>query len=249
MDNDKKLDIKNRIKFIEELELDIPKIEKEIEITSENPTAAVDAGSLQSFVAYLDSQGKSDVLNSTLLAQLAANKKFNREEKPEEWYKFYSNVLENVGWVLQAFDFNKYNASSASFETSKMILDVVAALCTGNELLIVRSTIKALNDLKTDDKRVKLFEQTSHTLKKGNFQIAVCSQENKQITMKIGCFYFSTAENVVRVLWHKFESGKTDMYQGAQVITLNTDTYSHVRDSVIKKLGNNAAKFIDELEI
>lgn len=245
--------INERIKFIQELELDIPIgdyiIGKRQFHTSDIPSAAVDGASLQSFVANLDFQGKSDVLNSTLLGQLAANKKFNREEKPEEWYNFYKSVLENVGWVLQEFNFNKYNASTASFETSKAIIEVLSALCTGNEILIVKSAIDALNALKTEDNRVTIFEQNSHSLKKGNFQISICNQQNRQITMKVGCFYFDTSENIVRVLWHKFNSSKCNMYSGGQVITLNEDIYSRVRDSVIKKLGDNALKFIDNLDI
>lgn len=55
--------------------------------------AYVDAGSLVSFVAGVSGQHKSDALNSTLLAQLAANKKFDREKQTVEWYDFYKNRL------------------------------------------------------------------------------------------------------------------------------------------------------------
>lgn len=245
--------INERIKFIQNLELDFPVgnfIKTSLKtFTSNTETAAVAGSSVQSFVANLDFQGKSDVLNSTLLAQLAANKKFNREEKPEEWYNFYKNVLENLGWVIQEFNFDKYNSSSATFDTSTAILGVLTALCSANELAIVKSTIDALNALKSEDNRVTIFEQNSHSLKKGNFQISICNQQNRQITMKIGCFYFDTSENVVRVLWHKFNSSKCSMYKGTQVVTLNEDIYSRVRDSVINKLGDNALKFIADLEI
>lgn len=42
-------------------------------------------------------------MNSTLLAQLAANKKFDRETDTANWYSEYANVLETVGWVVTSF--------------------------------------------------------------------------------------------------------------------------------------------------
>ncbi|NJN74880.1 MAG: hypothetical protein HC799_19910 [Limnothrix sp. RL_2_0] len=93
-------------------------------------TGYVNAGSLVSFVAGVSTEHQNDVLNSTLLAQLAANKKFDREKDTEQWYKFYREVLENVGWVIQEFDFQRYAPSGATFEMNKVVLDILAAIAT-----------------------------------------------------------------------------------------------------------------------
>jgi hypothetical protein len=53
----------------------------------------VDAGSLISFVAGVSAENRADILNSTLLAQLAANKQYNREQQTQEWYGMYREVL------------------------------------------------------------------------------------------------------------------------------------------------------------
>lgn len=247
-------DIITRINFIRDLELD-DYIEcpvnrfAAIDCSDEHGSAAVDGGSLTSFAADLDTQGQEDVLNSTLLAQLAANKKFDREKQTKEWYDFYKTVLEKVGWVVESFEFTKYNSSSASFETSKVVLDILASICSGQEMLVVASAVKALNDLSNDDKRVKIFESQSHSLEQGNFQVSHCVQSNDLISMKLGTFYFTTTEKVVRVLWHKFESAGCQFYRGAQKITLSDKIYSKVREDVITKLGDNAKKFIADLEI
>ena len=47
--------------------------------------ALVDAGSLVSFTSNLKGQQKEDVLNSSLLAQLAANKRYDRFNDSENW--------------------------------------------------------------------------------------------------------------------------------------------------------------------
>lgn len=64
-------------------------------------SANVDAASVVTFVDGLSQQQKEDVLNSTLLAQLAANKQHDRERDMVGWYGTYLSVLEGVGWVSQ----------------------------------------------------------------------------------------------------------------------------------------------------
>ena len=59
---------------------------------------------------------KSDILNSTLLAQL-----FNahdRYKQTDQRYKFYVNVLGKVGWVIQDVRFEEYTSHG---ETLKAI--------------------------------------------------------------------------------------------------------------------------------
>jgi len=56
----------------------------------DNPrTAFIDGGSAVSFVAGVTSLSQRDALNSCLLAQLAANKQYNRENDTVNWYNFY----------------------------------------------------------------------------------------------------------------------------------------------------------------
>jgi hypothetical protein len=81
--------------------------------TGEDEAGYVDAGALTSFVAGLTKTHKEDTLNSTLLAQLAVNKAYNRETQTKEWYAKYHEVLENVGWVISAFQFTEYETSAS----------------------------------------------------------------------------------------------------------------------------------------
>lgn len=239
--------------FIAELEL--PEISKStvgpnaLLLADDDPAAFVDAGSLVSFVAGVSATHKSDALNSTLLAQLAANKKYDRETHTVEWYKFYRDVLENVGWVVQAFDFVKYNASGTSFTVDAVIAEVLAAIATQNDKAIIDSTIKAVKALDKGDGRLSLWDDNSSKLDKGNFQIAACADTDGVLVMKLGTFYFSTDKRVTSVLWFTFSSSSTSMYKGGQAITLNEEVYKQVRQQVIDKLGERAQKFVGDLDI
>jgi len=206
-------------------------------------------GSLVSFVAGLAAAHKSDVLNSTLLAQLAANKKYDREKDTKEWYGFYRTVLENVGWVAQAFNFQKYHASGSTFTVDKVVVEILAAIATENEIAVVTETMNALKALSSGSGPLVLWDSSSHSASSGNFQIATCVESDSNVVMKNGSFYFSTSQSTSRFLWFSYSSSDMDLYKAGQSMTLNEDVYSQVRQQVIDKLGDRAQQFVADLDI
>jgi hypothetical protein len=249
-------DVTQRADFIDSLELeDVPSeiaaLEATpVEIADDAKAGYVNAGSLVSFVAGMTAQNKSDVLNSTLLAQLAANKKFKREEQPREWYEFYREVLERgCGWVVPAWKFAEFKAEGATFSVDEVVLKILKAFATQNDIAVVMETVEALKSLADKDRRLVLFERTTHTSRNGNFQIAASAESDGVAVMKIGSFYFTTSQTVTRILWMEFKGTDTSLYQAGQTCELNSEVYAKVREAVVRKLGDNAYKFIAEIEI
>lgn len=241
--------------FIDSLELEEPPPDilgleaAPVETADKTKAGYVNDGSLISFVAGMSAQNKSDVLNSTLLAQLAANKKFDREKKPQDWYGFYKYVLENVGWVLADFKFDKFSAGGATFSVDEVVLKVLAAIATKNDIAVVMETVEALKSLSDKDRRVVLFDSATHSSSNGNFQIAATAESDDVAVMKLGAFYFTTSQTVTRLLWMKFSNTQARFYQGGQTCNLNSEVYAKVRKQVSDKLGDKAVKFIAELPI
>ena len=99
--------------------------------TEGKPEAYVDNGSLVSFINNVPSQQRVDVLNSSLLAQLAANKKHDPYKDTENWFKFYAKVMKNVGWVIQDFEFTDYKTSEKDFKLSQLTLQILSGLVGG----------------------------------------------------------------------------------------------------------------------
>lgn len=242
-----------RIAFIDSLEIaDIPEPGKEfamraVSITANPPKAYVCGGSTVSFVAGVSPQSQRDGLNSTLLAQLAANKAHDRENDTVNWYKFYRNVLENVGWVIQDFSFARFEAQSQSFTMDKVVLDLIAAIGSNDEVAIAQATIDALKALPQKDGRLVLFESMSHSASKGNFQISIANEVGGVLTMRIAGGYFSTSQSVTNVLWFSYAKSQTSLYTAGQGITLNSQIYSQVRSQIVQKLGDKARIFVQEL--
>jgi len=210
---------------------------------------AVDAGSLVSFVSGVSKTHKEDVLNSTLLAQLAANKAWNREEQTVQWYDKYHEVLENIGWVISGFEFSKYKASGSQFEVEQVVLEVLAAIATGPQIAAAIAIMKALKEVSKGSKPFKLWDEQTNNGSKGNFQISSCIEDDSNVAMALGAFYFKATKVDFQFLWFKFSSDSTEIYKGGQVVVLNEEIYGTVRKAIKDKLGQKAVDYVAGIDI
>ena len=246
-----------RTAFVESLELAVTDkrmasmrsdSESTLVLTADKDTGFVDAGSTVTFVGGIPVARQEDVLNSTLLAQLAANKVFDRESQTEQWYGYYRNVLENIGWVITNFAFQHYNEASASLRLDKTALALIGAIASGNELVVLTKALEVLKDLDPNSKEATIFDGSGSGGDNGNFQLASCTQDpSGNVQSALGAFYFKANEHVGRFLWWSWKTKSINVYFSTQSVILNEKIYGTVRQAVIDKLGNNAKNFVARL--
>jgi hypothetical protein len=244
------------LEFVNSLEIAIP--DKFVGASSGDKTSKakppgkdnVDGGSLVSFVSDVSPQARSDALNSTLLAQLAATYKFNRFTQTEDWYNFYTKVLGGVGWVLQSFDFEQYSASGSTLKISDAIVDIATRTLSGPEVESIQTCIEALKSSDNTPWYDIFAKHSSGPSGNGNMQIGPCAQDSSgQLVMGLGCFYFSGVSTDERFFWIEYNSSTVHLFKAVQKSTLDNDVYKQVREAVIKKLGDNAKSMIHSLDI
>ena len=208
---------------------------------------------LQSFAAGLTVQQKSDVLNSTLLAQLAANKAYPTDTTGKYdvsgWYSKFSEVLLNLGWVSQNTFFKNYQMSGKSFTVDKALLEILTGLLEQNSLLLAKAAISALKDLPSTDNKFTLFNFNTCSDQMGNLSLGVCTESNGTVDYSFAAMYLETSKKIKQILFVDFSTSEFKLYAGTKTITLNSDVYAIVREEVVKKLNNMAAAYISALEI
>lgn len=213
-------------------------------------SAAVDGNTIATFIDGVTGQQKIDVLNSCLLAQLAANVKFDPQQAPVEWTKYYRGVLENIGWVIPQFTFRQLTTSQARFTMDAVILKLITGLLTDNEIEAVKATIEALKNLDAGDGRIRIFSQNSTENRVGNFQLdTVGVSAQGTISMKLTAYGFQTNEQVTNVLWFSFGGASTKLQVTRSTLVLNEQVFERLRDPIVTKLGNRAQDYIRGLEI
>jgi hypothetical protein len=205
--------------------------------------------SIISFVSNVTEQARQDVLNSTLIAQLAADKKFPEEGQMTDWFKKYQETLTNIGWTVQGKEFSKFQTSQSIFEMDNVIIDILTTAIGGSALAIIVKTIQAFKKLSDIDNRLLAFEKNTHTLTKGTFLIAIVDETNEALSMKIGAFLLTASNEIRQILFFKSTKDKTELSYSSSDCIFNSDVYSIVRNSVLTKLGNKASEYIAEIDI
>jgi hypothetical protein len=252
-------------------------------------SAYVAAASVVSFVDGVTGQQKEDLLNSTLLAQLAANHRFDREKDTLNWYGAYRTVLWGVGWRsetgsartplgraaptgpvglasrpmiprpliaadqpgaparLPGFVFTRVIATQPRFTASETVLSVMRSADGARTAVVAESSLETLRRLPDRDRRVVIFETSSHSTGRGNFQIVSASCGSDQVLrMTIVAVFFATDESVPRVISFTF-GRETQMCKAHDTMTLSPSDYGKVREQVIQQLGDQASAYIAQL--
>ena len=207
--------------------------------------AAVDAGSVVSFVDGLDPQDKEDVLFSTQFAQRAASEKADRFLEIGDWYRHYVGWLETLGWVGPQFGFTEFKLGESEMKMDAAALDIIAAIATGGQSAVLNKTLEVLGGMADDSKQITIFDFHSSVKFAGNFQMSsVQKSENGALSAALGAFHFRSAENRKKFLFFSWGKNDVNFWAGTQKLTLNQTLYSQIRDDVAGTLGEKAKKLI-----
>jgi hypothetical protein len=213
-------------------------------------TGAVDGNIVESFVDGVTGQQKNDVVNACLLAQLAANAKFNRFRQPVEWSQQYGTVLMNIAWVVPSFQFRGMHTSAQRFTMDQVVLKLVQSLLSPDQISKLKETMDAMKSLEDHDRRFVIFQRNASSQSDGNFQFnSVGTSADGTLSMKFNAYAFDTNTNVTNVLWFSFSSNSTTLKVSSSTFVLNEQVFSRLRDPILNKLGNRGIDYIGGLEL
>ena len=217
---------------------------------SDNLKAAVDAGSLLSFVDGLTAAERDDVLYSVQLAHRNATHEFDRFSQTQSWYQRYIEVMQLLGWVAENLAFTNYDQTEGQLRMDKAALALIAAIATQNQLAVLKEAVSALEKIADGDEAIRLFDFHTSTDIGGNFQMgAVQKTENGTLSMALGSFYFRSHDARKKFLFFGWGKNQVNFWTAAQKMTLNTTLYARGRDAVKQKLEATFPSFIAELKI
>jgi hypothetical protein len=224
-----------------------PALDESIQEATEQ--SYLNAKSIVSFVSGISPQNRQDVLNSVLLAQLAANKQFPNENQSLEWYTAFVEILNRTGWVIDQAEFSRFESSDHVFEIENVIIDILVTAFGGTFINVITKTLSAIKSLSDGDGRIKVFEKNTHSLSKGAFQIGVAIEEQGVVSLQIGTFLLTSTGEIKRILFFKTTKDKTSLDYCSRNGTFNESLYSQIRSAVEAKLGKKVTEYIAEIEI
>jgi hypothetical protein len=246
--------------YINDLELDVPgndykSLQDEVPPTEKAAPADeekkfVNDKSLVSFAAGVSGENQSDLLDSLLLSQLAANKQYSAEDEPEQWFNAFSGVMNNIGWILEESDFSTYKAKGNIIEIESVVMDVLESALGAKIIPIAKSLLNAVKGLtEKDSTKFIAFEKNTHSLKKGNFLLGVADETNATLSFSMCMIMIESTHQIKQILFFKSTKDDTKVDYSSVNGTLNSLKFAAVRSVVDKKLEDYRNDYIANIDI
>jgi hypothetical protein len=210
--------------------------------------AYVAAASVVSFNRALSPGDEADVLDSTLLAQLAANGGADREGDLPRWYEAYTNVLTNVAWAMQPLVFHACRAGSASMTMDEVARRLLGDAASSSEAKAACAALQALTSA-DGGQPLALFEHSASLSTGGAFQLHVVSVVNGGVQMILGALYFTTSAPAQSVLTAPLPASGTTINTAVRTATFDRDAYAVIRATVREKLGSYAESYVASINL
>lgn len=224
---------------------------KEISYDELKNQAMVVGSEVVSFVKGVTAERRQDIVNSALLAQLAANKKAASSDI-FAWYNAYFDALGQLGWVLQDSSFNAYEEQADGMEAHEAILQVATVMlgAAPTALAVVTATIKAMKSMDANSPWLTIFNRESRTAKASRFQIALAEQdENGQFMVTMMAYSLEAESSITQVLFFKIRKNKVALKHKSGKVTINESVLSSVRDKIKAKLADRVSSYVDSIDI
>jgi hypothetical protein len=205
-------------------------------------SAEIICGCLCCFCDGLTAQNKMDVTNSILLAQLAANKAFDRFQKPRDWYSSYSDVLSNIGWNMPAIAFDNFTA-----DTADLVASIARVQGTADEVAVLAAAVNAAKSQATGDRPLSIWNANSSKGGDANFQIMLVASRDGNVTARIVACTFQATPSQIRFL--SWGANPEILQRWSAGLELNSDIYSQVRQEIVNKLQGKAEIFVAALAL
>ncbi|VDC02111.1 unnamed protein product [Peniophora sp. CBMAI 1063] len=213
--------------------------------------AAVDARSIV-WLESLTEQQKSDILNSTLLAQLSADAKspVSDEENASEWHDKYVQTLSSLGWVVTKSASSDVEHSLVGESVADTILSALRAdENADSDKELHESAARAVELLRPgshpEAESVLNAASISSSAQYAGVQLAIAGNVNDSPSLTIFSYFYSSPDTITTALWHPIQDGATfSIKQFFVQIALNESVYERVREAVVGKLERVGDKIV-----
>lgn len=223
----------------------------------EHYSVFINAGAVVLLPLGMKEQERLDVLESVLFAQLVANKKYPDFSQTGEWYNAYREVLKN-GWLQKAVMWDSFTLNAASkcnmvdwlgnrlgkYVDQTVATEVIRVL---NRVAQLPCTLPAIELLREHVQRHKVPEPSETTVETGcKVSLQVILAQHGPVLSSV-YVEFETSEPVIsNPLGQLFATDNVlgNIQLRCFQANLSNALYEPLRDAIIKKLGDKAAKNI-----
>ncbi|PYX49391.1 MAG: hypothetical protein DMG76_37420 [Acidobacteria bacterium] len=252
-------DVRMAVAFVDGVELPpaprLTRVASAVEtrnVFDETKNQAMVVGSdIVSFVAGLAPRVREVIVNSSLLAQLAANRRVPSREDIRAWYEVYFDTLAHLGWATQERAFSEHRETGDDFEAEQAILSVATVVLgpATTALAVVASTLNAMKSM-SDGPWMTVFKRESQTAKAARFQVTVAEPKSESGSMiSLMAFELDAKNTLTQVLFFKFHSTEVTLRHSSGRATVDSILLQAIRPMIAEKVSAYTRSYVEALRI
>ncbi len=218
-----------------------------VRITTAESQALVVGSSLVVAAEGVPAKVRSDVINCTLFAQLAASGQVSDPTKVTDWYGAYFEALSALGWAQHDRRFEEFASRGTTLESHKAIVRVLTALLgpAAPALALVIDTLNALASMDENSPWITLFDHQSTAVKSARFQVATAQQgRSGLIDVALVAFDMRSRVSLTQVLFFKFKSNRTKLKYASGMATIYEAALALHREQVAERVAAYQSAYI-----
>ena len=215
---------------------------------------AVTVGSqIAEFAADVPADMRPRILNSFLLAQLAANREIkDTGGGTKQWYDKYVEVLTKIGWLLESKQVSMREVSSDTLEVHKEIIPLlIAVLGTAVPVTaVIISVLKSLADMDKNQPWITLFDRESQRASANQFQMSYASvDESAGPRISLVCFELDASRSLTQVLFFKFSTAKATLSHFGADLGINPAVFERSIKVVENRIADYVTNYIEDIKL
>ncbi|NJN40523.1 MAG: hypothetical protein HC807_06350 [Gammaproteobacteria bacterium] len=209
-------------------------------------------GQLAEFTEAVAPDLRAAISDGILLAQLAANKATAASGDVFKWYETYVEVLQNIGWQIQDFEFRRQQVDKQSLDMHEALIPVITALL-GPQVAAASIVVSILQGLQQMDKTrpwITLFDKASQHVDGAKFQVGyVDADETGQPQIALLCFGIQAQRTITQVLFLKSSEDRAEVKKAEARLTVSLARLNSARDALAERVTPFVNDFVKNVEI
>ncbi|HEF4761841.1 TPA: hypothetical protein SAN82_004299 [Pseudomonas putida] len=217
-------------------------------IDPNKPSGTVGEEMINLFMAGVSEQNRKDVSNCKQLVQNAATLKYDPVKELHQWYSYYTQTLEKLGWVTQAAETKNQTIKRTGLTMDAVAVYVMQSFVGTHATKLAEQAAKAVGIVKNNEGLINLYNRKADVGSITKFDMSPVWQTKEGYPMMIlNCNSLDVRESSRGILWWKSTTQETRIKTAASAVYLNVDTYSAIRQGVLDKISNTAKNALADL--
>ncbi|NWL23656.1 hypothetical protein [Pseudomonas umsongensis] len=247
--------IEQRLEFLDSLPslptISTPSIRAfapELPIDPSKASGTVGKEMVNLFMEGVSIQNRKDVNNCKQLVQNAATKLYDPQKELFQWYKYYVDTMQKLGWVIQSSQIKEQTIKRSGLTMDTVALYVMQGFVGANITKLAELAGKGVANIKNSDGLVDIYNSTANVGSDAKFDMSPIWETKEGYPMMIlNCNSLNVSESSRGILWWKSTTQETKIKTAAQAVYLNVETYGAIRQGVLDKISKNARDALAEI--